>query len=187
MNVRLFLVGLTALALVGAPARAQMDHSMHTATPDTAPLSRLSGKAFDRAYLSMMVAHHQGALAMTRAVQARLTDPQVKSWAAAILREQTREIDSMNAWLRTLGGADTNAQRLMAGSMQGMTARLSAAGNADQAFVTQMLPHHASAVDMANLALQKSSDARVLKLSRSIIRAQADEMYAFRLWRAPRR
>lgn len=34
----------------------------------------------------------------------------------------------------------------------------------------------------ASLALQKSSDARVLGLARDIIRTQADEMYAYRQW-----
>lgn len=35
---------------------------------------------------------------------------------------------------------------------------------------------------MAGVALARSGDARVLKLSRDIVRAQADEMYAYRLW-----
>ena len=45
-----------------------------------------------------------------------------------------------------------------------------------------MIPHHASAVDMANLALQQGSDQTVLKLARDIVKAQAQEMYDYRQW-----
>ena len=90
----------------------------------------------------------------------------------------------MTAWLKPLGGMDAKMRDLMAGDMKGMVTPLKSAKNPDRAFVQGMLPHHASALDMANLAMQKSSDSRVLKLSRDIIKAQADEMYAFKLWLA---
>ncbi|SMB84199.1 DUF305 domain-containing protein [Deinococcus hopiensis] len=191
-RIGLTALTLTALTLTGVPGRAQMDHGMHSMTSSTAPVSQqmqdmgglatLSGKAFDRAYLSMMVTHHQRAADMSRAAQGRLKDVQVKAWAAAIIRDQTREINTMNPWLGTLGGTDTRMQGMMASEMKGMTASVKTAKNPDQVFLQGMLLHHASALDMASLALQKSSDARVLKLSRDIIKAQADEMYAFKQW-----
>ena len=52
----------------------------------------------------------------------------------------------------------------------------------DVAFVQGMLPHHASAIDMANLALQQGQDARVLSLAKTIITAQAKEMLDYRTW-----
>ncbi|GAA5513031.1 hypothetical protein Dcar01_01756 [Deinococcus carri] len=188
----LVLTALITLTPAATPALAQMDHSGHGLPASAAPMSHgmndlgglagLSGKAFDRAYLSMMVAHHQGAVDMARAVQGRVKDPQVKAWVADVIREQTREIGEMNTWLKALGGADRQMQSAMAGDMRGMLTPLKTAQNPDRAFVQGMLPHHASALGMAGLALQKSSDPRVLKLSRDIIRAQADEMYAFRQW-----
>ncbi|GMA14692.1 DUF305 domain-containing protein [Deinococcus metallilatus] len=193
----LLLSTLTALTLAATPALAQMDHSMHgqpatTAAPvtqgmnDMGGLAGLSGKAFDRAYLSMMIAHHQGAVDMARAVQGRVKDTQVKSWVANVIRDQTREINDMTAWLKPLGGMNTGMRDMMASGMKGMVTPLKTAKNPDVAFVEGMLPHHASALDMASLALQRSNDPRVLKLSRDIIQAQADEMYAYRQWLARR-
>lgn len=197
MTLRPLLISLAALSLASAPALAQMDHSGHgqpagasAAAPhamtDLDALAPLSGKAFDRAYLSMMIGHHQGAIDMARAVQGRVKDPQVKTWVANVIRDQTGEIKTMTAWLGTLGGTNTKMQAMMATGMRGMVTPLKTAKDPDRAFVQGMLPHHASALDMANLALQKSSDARVLKLSRDIIKAQADEMYAFKGWLAKR-
>lgn len=190
----LFLSALVILTLAAAPALAQMNHGAHgtpatsTSMPhamgDMSSLARLSGKVFDRAYLSMMIAHHQGAVDMARAAQGRVKDAQVKTWVANVIRDQTGEIREMTAWLKPLGGMDAKMRDLMAGDMKGMVTPLKSAKNPDRAFVQGMLPHHASALDMANLAMQKSSDSRVLKLSRDIIKAQADEMYAFKLWLA---
>jgi len=77
---------------------------------------------------------------------------------------------------------DPAARTHMQGMIAGMVAPLKTAANADRAFVQGMLPHHQGALEMAGVALMRSSDARVLKLSRDIVRAQADEMYAYRLW-----
>ncbi|GGK99068.1 DUF305 domain-containing protein [Deinococcus radiotolerans] len=181
------LTALLTAALLATPAHAQMDHSGHampgmTAAPAAPNLKALSGRAFDRAYLSLMVAHHQGALDMARAAQPRLKDARVKAWAAAVIKDQSREITQMTAWLGALGGVDASARGHMQGVMAGMIAPLRSAANADRAFVQGMLPHHQSALEMAGVALQRSSDPRVLQLSRDIVRAQAAEMYAYRLW-----
>ncbi|GGO39783.1 hypothetical protein GCM10008949_48330 [Deinococcus humi] len=44
------------------------------------------------------------------------------------------------------------------------------------------LPHHASAIDRASLALHKSGEGRVLGLARNIIPTQANAMYPYRQW-----
>ena len=180
---------LAALALSTPLVLAQTGHGSHAATTTKAAtaapdLTKLSGRAFDRAYLSMMIGHHEGAVDMSRAVLGRVKDAQVKKWASAVIADQTREINTMTSWLKELGGLHEGARDAMTADMKGMVAPLKSARNADVAFVKGMVPHHASALDMANLALQRSSDLRVLKLSRDIIKAQADEMFAFRTWLA---
>ncbi len=173
-----------SLALMG-PASAQQMGSMpgmHHSAAQGAPLADLSGKAFDRAFLSMMLVHHQGAVDMSQAVLKSAKDAQVKTWTADIVRVQQREITQMQGWLGTLGGVDKTAQSSMNTEMGAMMSALKASKNSDAALVQGMLPHHASAIEMASLALQRSSDARVLTLARGIIRTQADEMYAYRQW-----
>lgn len=46
----------------------------------------------------------------------------------------------------------------------------------DAAFVSQMLPHHEHAVEMASLALENSSDTGVLELAQGIIDTQVAEI-----------
>ncbi|AZI44415.1 DUF305 domain-containing protein [Deinococcus psychrotolerans] len=145
-------------------------------------LETLKGKAFDRTFLSMMIVHHQGAVDMSKTVLNTLKDAQVKRWTVEIISAQQKEIGEMNTWLGTLGGVDKSVQTEMTGEMKNMVTALKTNKDSDRGLVEGMLPHHASAIDMASLALQKSSDSRVLGLAHDIIRSQADEMYAYRQW-----
>lgn len=173
---------LVALSLT-SPAHAQMNMpGMNHGMTMNSGLEALKGKAFDRAFLSMMIVHHQGAVDMSKAVLNNVKDAQIKRWTADIIGVQQKEIGEMNGWLKTLGGVDKGAQTGMNTEMKDMLASLKASKDSDRGLVEGMLPHHASAIDMASLALQKSSDARVLGLARDIIRTQADEMYAYRQW-----
>ncbi|TSA85517.1 DUF305 domain-containing protein [Deinococcus detaillensis] len=178
------LISALSLAMLGLAPAQKMDSMpgmTHTVQADK-NLSSLSGKAFDRAFLSMMIVHHQGAIDMSKAVINNVKDAQVKTWTKAVISAQQKEIKDMTSWLGSLGGVDKSWQTGMAKEMDGMLAALKTNKDSDAGFVTGMLPHHASAIEMATLALQKSSDARVTKLAREIIRTQADEMYLYRQW-----
>ena len=150
-------------------------------TMATTSLEKLSGKAFDRAFLSMMIPHHQAALDMAKAVLPVSKDPQVKTWATSIIKSQQAEIGTMTALLKPLGGSDSKMAAMMDG-MKGMGMMVKNAENPDVAFVQGMLPHHSSAIDMAKVALQRSSDPKVLSIAQDIVLAQAKEMYDFRTW-----
>jgi len=144
-------------------------------------LGKLSGKAFDRAFLSMMIPHHQAALDMSKAVLPLSKDATVQKWAKAIISAQQSEIAQMNALLKSYGGSDNKMARVM-DPMKSMGEKVRASKTPDQTFVQDMVGHHASAIEMGNLALQKSSNSSVLKLARNIVTAQAGEMYDFQTW-----
>ena len=66
---------------------------------DMAGLTVASGKDFDRMWLAMMIAHHQGALAMANQVLTTTTDADVKTLAEAVVAGQTAEITTMQKLL----------------------------------------------------------------------------------------
>ncbi len=63
-------------------------------------LGRAGGPAFDRQWLTMMTAHHQGALTMARAVLRTTHDPSVRTFADGVVRAQQAEINRMRSILR---------------------------------------------------------------------------------------
>lgn len=145
-------------------------------------LEARSGSDFDRAYLSMMVVHHQSALDASNAVLAKNPDAQVKTWAQGIITAQQAEIAQMNSWLSTLGGVDVNAQTVMKADMTDMVGQINTSANPNRTYLSGMVMHHGMASQMASLALEVSTDPRVLDLSKNIVQTQAAEMREFKDW-----
>lgn len=69
---------------------------------DTAALEPLSGTAFDREFLTRMIAHHEGALPMARADLSDGVNPQAKALAQSIVTAQEAEILLMEQLLTQL-------------------------------------------------------------------------------------
>ncbi len=136
----------------------------------------------ERAFLSGMIAHHEGALEMARLALPALKDPEVKAWAESILKEQEGEIRAMRALLPRFGGLDGGAYQAMRGEMADLLARLRATQDRERAFVELMLLHHKGAVEMALEVLLSGRDTEVLNLAKAIALAQTEEIHRFRLW-----
>ncbi|MFB7593293.1 DUF305 domain-containing protein [Streptomyces sp. NPDC056160] len=100
--------GTGATGMDGMPG---MDHSGsgHSASPmpgmmtdsDMDELGKLSGKAFDRAFLRMMVGHHEGAVAMARTERDKGADSAATALAKSVITSQSAEIGEMR---KALGG-----------------------------------------------------------------------------------
>lgn len=165
-----FLLSLFLLA----PAQAAMDHNMGVA----------HAAYTDRAFLSGMIAHHEGAVEMAQAFLKTAQSgeyPQVVAWAKAIVTAQDKEIGEMRDLLKSMGGPDQTAYTTMKNSMRAM---LEAGGGTAPAvrFVSLMLPHHAEAVEMSVPALLYSDNPQVLELAKNIVMSQGEEMYQFKTW-----
>jgi uncharacterized protein (DUF305 family) len=70
----------------------------------------LRGKRpFDRAFVDAMIPHHEGAIAMARAVLKETRDAELRQLAQRIIRDQEREISEMNDFRkRKYGGSAPN-------------------------------------------------------------------------------
>ena len=67
-------------------------------------LSGKTGDAFDKAFLSEMIVHHEGAVEMAQAALVSAKHDEIKQMASTIIRTQTTEIEQMKEWLATWYG-----------------------------------------------------------------------------------
>lgn len=57
-------------------------------------------------------------------------------------------------------------------------------GDADKDFVAHMIPHHAGAVEMAEVQLKYGKDPELRKMAKDIIKAQKTEIAFMKKWQA---
>jgi uncharacterized protein (DUF305 family) len=85
---------------VGAMSHGSMglDAQMMGMDADMSMLESASGPEFDRAFIDVMIAHHQGAVRMAQIELAEGEDPETRALAEDVIEAQSREIDAMNGW-----------------------------------------------------------------------------------------
>jgi uncharacterized protein (DUF305 family) len=83
-------------AMAGMASASGMNHSTTGAgmmgDVDMAMLSNASGASFDREWVTMMIAHHQGAVTMSQIELATGQDSNAKALARSIISSQTAQI-----------------------------------------------------------------------------------------------
>ncbi len=141
-------------------------------------LAALKGKDFDRAFYSMMIPHHEGAVAMSRLILGKSKDPKIMQWAENIVLAQTREIEWMRMEVEKLGGVDERFYNLMRDDMHKMLQ----GSVSDRDFVKGMIPHHESAIEMAKLVPGRTKDPQLVKLAQDIVDSQSKEIAEFNDW-----
>ncbi|MET8294249.1 DUF305 domain-containing protein [Streptomyces sp. NPDC001272] len=86
--------------------QAQGGHAGHSMSgmmtgEEMEQLGQKSGRAFDTAFLQLMVKHHEGAVAMARTEQTDGAYQPAKDMAASVIASQSAEITRMNGLLGT--------------------------------------------------------------------------------------
>ncbi len=99
MDTKTILTGLSGIIIggliVSVAATTQNTNSrMHQASN----LSANKGDDFDKAFMSEMIVHHQGAIDMAKYAATNAKHDEVKKLSNDILAAQSREIDMMQTW-----------------------------------------------------------------------------------------
>lgn len=74
------------------------DHSSMSMADMNKQLEGLTGDEFDKAFIEMMIAHHEGAVAMAELIPSRAKHDEIKTLGQAIIAAQTKEITEMKQW-----------------------------------------------------------------------------------------
>lgn len=157
--------------------------------------ANMTGDQFDKAYLTDMIAHHQGALNMASRARELATKAEIRTLADAILTSQSTEVQQMMVWQQEWNYSTTDSSNPHAGhmmessgsmgeSMADMEAMLNGlSGEAyDKVFLKQMILHHQQAVDMSKYADTNAKHQEVKDLARAVITAQEKEIADMKSW-----
>ena len=150
-------------------------HDMAMGTQGMAALNKLSDREFDVAFMSQMITHHQGAIDMAEQTLKVAQRPETKQEAQKVIDGQTREIAQMEGWLKDW--YDTAPSKEQQDLMhQDMAAMMGMPIQDDSMFYDMMIPHHQGAVEMSQLAMEKSPRQELKELAAKMKQDQTEEI-----------
>ena len=141
----------------------------------------------DRAFIDAMVPHHRGAVEMAEVALENAEHREIRELAEDVVAAQEKEIEELRAIKREQYGTSEIPSGMDQGEMDamGMTdpQELAERRPFDEAFIDAMIPHHESAIAMANAALDGSDNPEVREIARAIVEAQEKEIAQMEAWR----
>jgi len=146
------------------------------------------GEYSDERFIDAMVPHHQGAIDMAEVALDNAEHEEVRALAEDIVSAQETEIRELRSIKKEEYGSsevpmEMNAKEMDAMGMTMGPRELSNQEPFDKAFIDNMIPHHESAIEMANVALENSENPRVREIARAIVDAQQREITRMEAWR----
>ena len=136
-------------------------------------------------FATMMIAHHVGAVEMSELLLEKGKDPILKSFAEEVIGAQNSEIEQMKNFQNTRE-ISTDYEKFQQALNQSMAAmmdkNIEVHDDIDKDYAQQMIPHHKSAVEMAEVYLKFGKQPELLKLSKSIVTGQNKEIAELEMW-----
>jgi uncharacterized protein (DUF305 family) len=147
-----------------------------------------NGKYSDKAFIDAMVPHHQGAIAMARVALENAEHDEIVQLSENIISTQQAEIKELKSIKQEEFGTSEVLMEMSPQQMRGMGVMMDPQELAnrepfDKAFIDAMVPHHQSAIEMAQLAREKSKNPQIKELAKNIISAQQTEIEQMKQWR----
>ncbi len=168
---------------------AGMDHSNmdHGSMGMAREMVMENGKYSDKAFIDAMVPHHQGAVEMAEVALQNAKHERIKQLSRNIISTQRDEIEELKAIKEQEFGTSEVPMDMSAQDMQmmGMTDPDALANREpfDKAFIDAMIPHHQSAIEMAQVAYRQSNNPEIKTLAEGIVEAQTQEITQMKGWR----
>ena len=190
MILRRLTAPTLALALVVTLAACGSDNSSSAnsaADSSTGSVSAVALNAADIEFAQGMIAHHEQAIEMAEiALDPNVgASPEVVDLATRIKGAQDPEVELMTGWLTaagepvSMGASEGHDMSSMEGMMtaEQMDAMAAMTGtDFDQTWLQMMIAHHKGAVSQSQTVKANGSNADVLALADTIIKAQQAEI-----------
>lgn len=176
---------------LGNPKMIMDNDLMHALSGTMAKMDQLEmSGAFDLDFANMMILHHQAAIDMSKIEIAQGRDEQIIAMAQSIQTLQTAQIEQMEAFVanfkmpvvKTGTTGNQPILPLIMKSMMNKMNNMAMTGHTDQDFIAMMIPHHRSAVVMAENELRHGKDEELKKLAEQMIVDQNNEIEEFKAW-----
>jgi uncharacterized protein (DUF305 family) len=145
-----------------------------------------NGEYSDERFIDAMVPHHQGAIDMAEVALENAEHPELLQLAQNVISTQQAEIEELRSIKEQEFGTSEVPTQMSPEEMEMMgmedPAELANQRPFDLAFISAMIQHHESAIEMAQVALAESENPRIRELAASIVEDQEAEIAQMTEW-----
>jgi uncharacterized protein (DUF305 family) len=145
-----------------------------------------NGEYSDERFIDAMVPHHQGAISMAEVALENAEHPELLQLAENVISTQQAEIEELRSIKEQEFGTSEVPTQMGPEEMEMMgmedPAELANQRPFDEAFINAMIPHHESAIEMAQVALAESANPTIRDLAGWIVEDQTREIEQMRGW-----
>ena len=145
-----------------------------------------NGQYSDERFIDAMVPHHQGAIAMAEVALENAEHLELLQLAENVISTQQAEIEELRSIKEQEFGTSEVPMQMSPEEMEMMgmedPAELANQRPFDLAFINAMIPHHESAIEMAQVALAESTNPTIQDLAGRIVDDQTREIEQMRGW-----
>jgi uncharacterized protein (DUF305 family) len=146
-----------------------------------------NGRYSDERFIDAMVPHHQGAIDIAEVALKNAEHERIKQLSRNIISAQQAEIEELKAIKEEFGTSqvpmEMSPQQMQMMGMMTNPQELANREPFDKAFIDAMIPHHQSAIVMAQVAYEESENPEIKELAQNIVSAQQSEIEQMRQWR----
>jgi uncharacterized protein (DUF305 family) len=157
-------------------------------TDDASEMLKENGEYSDERFIDAMVPHHQGAIEMAQVALGNAEHPEILALAEEIVAAQETEIGQLKSIKQEQFGTSEVSMDMSTEQMEGIGITIDSQELAnqdpfDKAFIDNMIPHHESAIEMAQVVLEESENPEIREIAGAIVEAQEREIEQMRSWR----
>ena len=154
----------------------------------TAPAELIVDREYaDERFVDMMAAHHQMAIEMAKVAQEKGEHEEIQQLAENMISVQQGEIEELSSIKGKAFGSSEVATTPNPAERTTFAMfapdELADQQPFDKAFIDSNIPHHASAIEMASVALMQSENPEIKRLARQIVDTQSQEVGQMIAWR----
>ncbi len=162
---------------------------MNHGSMDMGSMLMEDGEYSDELFIDSMVPHHLGAVDMAEvALDGNAEHEEIEELSQNIIRTQNAEVEELRQIKQEEFGTSEVPTEMSDSEMEMMGMMMDPEQLAEQdpfdlAFIENMIPHHQSAIDMAEVALENTDNPQIQNLAQEIITAQEQEIAQMEQWR----
>lgn len=175
------LIVLLAATLVSAAKPKPTPKPAMMPNPTVAALSKLSGQAFDVAFMRELIPVHEEAVEIALAATLNADHTQLLQWNQVVIDRKSTQVKQMLTWLQEAGASPG---RRAANVVSEPVKKMRSLGGAalEQSYIPMMASRLEHSAELASLAATKASKAEVRSFAAEVMKVEKAEAAMLRSW-----